>query len=133
MLQGHSVGEVMMRDCPAVRPELTLEQLVNEYILGSGRRCFPVVEDNRALGLMTLHNVKQVPRYLWPTRTVGEAMTPLGNLKWVGPGEDLSSVLQLMSNEDINQVPVVDEGNIVGMVARENLLGFIHTRSELGK
>ncbi|MCL0034485.1 site-2 protease family protein [Dehalococcoidia bacterium] len=132
MLQGHPVSEVMMRDCPAVPPELTLEELVDDYILGSGRRCFPVVEGNRALGLMTVHNVKQVPRDLWPTRTLGEAMTPLDGLKWVGPGEDLSSVLQLMSTEDINQVPVVDEGNIVGMVARENLLAFIHTRAELG-
>ncbi|MCL0092319.1 site-2 protease family protein [Dehalococcoidia bacterium] len=133
MLQGHSVSEVMMRDCPAVPPELTLEELVDDYILGSGRRCFPVVEGNRALGLMTVHNVKQVPRDLWPTRTLGEAMTPLDRLKWVGPGEDLSSVLQLMSTEDVNQLPVVDEGNIVGMVARENLLAFIHTRAELGK
>jgi CBS domain-containing protein len=132
MLQGHPVSEVMMRDCPAVPPKLTLQELVDDYILGSGRRCFPVVEGNRALGLITLHNIKQVPRDLWSTRTVGEAMTPLDKLKWVGPGEDLSSVLQLMSTEDVNQLPVVDEGNIVGMVARENLLAFIHTRSELG-
>ena len=133
MFHGHPVSEVMMRDCPAVPPKLTLEELVDDYILGSGRRCFPVVEGNRALGLMTIHNVKQVPRDLWPTRTLGEAMTPLDRLKWVGPDEDLSSVLQLMSTEDVNQLPVVDGGNIVGMVARENLLAFIHTRAKLGK
>jgi len=132
MLQGHRVSEVMMRDCPAVSPQLTLEELVNDYILGSGRRCFPVVEGSRALGLVTLHNVKQAPRELWSTMTLGEAMTPLDKLKLVEPDQDLSTVLQLMTTEDVNQLPVVDEGKIVGMVARENLLTFIHTRAELG-
>lgn len=115
-----------MRDCLAVRPGLALEQLVNEYILGSGRRCFPVLEDKRIVGLITLHNVQQAPRDLWPMRTVEEEMTPLDKLKWVRPDEDLSIVLQLMSTEDISQLPVIDEGNIVGMVARENILAFIN-------
>jgi Zn-dependent protease/predicted transcriptional regulator len=132
MLKGHRVSEVMMRDCHAISPQLTLEKLVDDYILGSGRRCFPVVEDNRVLGLMTIHNVKQVPRELWSTRTLEKEMTPMNKLKWVGPGEDLASVLQLMTAEDVNQLPVVDEGKIVGMIARENLLAFIQTRAELG-
>ena len=50
----------------------------------------------------------------------------------MGGAEDLSSVLELMTTEDVNQLPVIDEANIVGMVARENLLAFIHTRAELG-
>lgn len=128
-LRDYSVSDVMMRDCSEVHPEITLEQLVNEYVLGFNRRCFQVVEGNQALGLMTSHNFKQVPRDLWATKTVGEAMTPMDRLKWVGPDEDLSSVLQLMSNEDINQLPVVDKGNIIGIVALENLLEFIHSRA----
>jgi len=132
MLRGHRVSEVMMRDCPAVPPLLTLEELVDNYILSSGRRCFPVVEGKRALGLITLHNIKQVPRELRSRTTLREVMTPLDKLKWVGPGEDLSTALQLMTSEDVNQLPVVDGADIVGMVARENLLAFIHTRAELG-
>ncbi len=132
MLQGHRVSEVMVRDCPAVPPGLTLEELVDDYILGSGRRCFPVVEGTRALGIITLHNIKQVPRELRSRTTLAEAMTPLDKLKLVGPDQDISSVLQLMTSQDINQLPVIDGGEIVGMVERENLLTFIHTRAELG-
>lgn len=39
----------------------------------------------RALGLITLHNIKQVPRELRSRTTLGEAMTPIDKLKWVGP------------------------------------------------
>jgi Zn-dependent protease/CBS domain-containing protein len=132
MLQGHTVSEVMTRECPEISPRLTVQQLVNDYVLNSGRRCFPVVEDNRSLGLVTMHNIKAVPRDLWPTKTVRETMTPLDRLKWVRPGQDLSTVMQLMTAEDINQLPVLHNSGIVGMVARDNLLSFIHTRAELG-
>ncbi len=132
MLRGHTVSEVMTRGCPAVSPKLTIERLVHEYILGLGRRCFPVVEDGRVLGLVTLHNVKALGREAWPTTMVAEAMVPFDKVKWVRPGEDLSSVLHLLADGDVNQVPVVENGNIVGMVARDNWLFFIHTRAELG-
>ena len=132
MLRGHRVNEVMTRDCPVVSPKLTIEQLVHDYILGSGRRCFPVVNDGRILGLVTLNDIKGVSKELRHTKTVQETMTPLEKLKWVKPGDDLSDVLQMLTTEDINQVPVVENNTIVGMVARDNLLSFIKTRTELG-
>jgi predicted transcriptional regulator len=59
-------------------------------------------------------------------------MTPLEKLKWVQPNDDLTNVLQLLTSEDINQLPVIENNTVVGMVARDNLLSFIRTRSELG-
>jgi len=55
------------------------------------------------------------------------------NLKSVSPDEELSKVLQIMATGDVNQVPVVQDRNIVGMVARDNLLQFINVRGELGR
>lgn len=132
VLRGHSVSEVMTRDCPGVPPKMTIDQLVHEFILGSGRRCFPVVEDSRLLGLITLNDVKGVPNEHRSSKSVQETMTPFARLKWVRPNDDLSDVLQMLTTEDINQVPVVENGNIVGMVARDSLLSFIRTRTELG-
>ena len=132
MLQGHTVSEIMTRDCLTVSPKLTLEQLVNEHILTSGRRCFPVVTDGRVLGLITVHNITAVPRTQWNTKMVDEVMTPFDNLKWVQPNENLSSVLQLLAEDDINQVPVVEGRSIVGMISRDNLISFVNVRGELG-
>lgn len=132
ILRGHTVAEVMTRGCPAVHPEISVEQLVHEHILDSGRRCFPVVEDSHVLGLITVHDVKKVPRELRATKAVREAMTPFDRLKWVQPSDDLSSVLQVLTAEDVNQLPVMDKGDIVGVVGRDTLLSFIHLRGELG-
>lgn len=131
-LRGHTASEVMTRDCPTVDPEMTVDRLVNDQILAQGRRCFPVASDDQVLGLVTLHNVKSVPRELWPTKTMRQTMTPFDKLRSVPPTEDLSSVLKVMTESDIDQVLVVENGSIVGVIGRDNLLGFINIRADLG-
>ena len=132
MLKGHVASEVMSGDCVVVPPDMTIDHLVNGNILNSGRRCFPVGSGSEIMGLMTLHNVKEVPRDQWTTETVKEAMTPFDKLKWVRPDEELSSVLRILTENNINQVPVVQDNKIIGMISRENLLNFVHVRSRLG-
>jgi Zn-dependent protease/CBS domain-containing protein len=132
MLQGHTAQEVMTRDCPAINPDLTVDALVNEHVLTSGRRCFPVTTDSRILGLVTLHDIRSVPRSLWATKKVSEVMTPLSNLKSVSPDDGLSTVLRVLTEEDINQVIVLNNEDIAGIIGRDNLLSFIKLRGELG-
>ena len=131
-LQGHTAGEVMTRDCPVVPPNITVEALVNDHVLATGRRCFPVESNGRVQGLVTMHNIRAVPREAWPVKTTSDAMTPLDKLKSVGPNEDLSTVLKILTEEDINQVLVVEDGAITGVIGRDNLLSFINLRGELG-
>ncbi len=131
MLQNHNASEIMTRDCPLVAPDITIERLVNEYIMASGRRCFPVVENDRALGLITLHNVKAIPREQWSTTLVRQAMTAWENIRAVSPSESLATVIRIMAEDDINQIPVVQNHNILGMIGRDNLISFISVRGEL--
>jgi len=133
ILKDRTASEVMVRDCPVIPPGLTVERLVQDYILSSGRRCFPVVEGGRVLGIVAMRDAKAVPRDLWPTKTVREAMVPLDKLKSVRANADLSGVLQLMTAEDIDELPVVEGNIIVGMVSRDQLLSFINTHAELGR
>jgi Zn-dependent protease/predicted transcriptional regulator len=132
MLHGHVASEIMTRDCLTVPANISIERLINEHMLTSGRRCFPVVDDNHVVGLVTIHNVRAIPRDQWNMKTVREAMTPFENLKWIKPDTDLSNVIQILAEDDINQVPVVQDHNVVGMISRDNILSFIDIRSGLG-
>jgi Zn-dependent protease/CBS domain-containing protein len=131
VLRDCTANEVMQRDCPVIPPELTIERLVQEYVLPSGHRCFPVVEGGRLLGVVTIHDVKAVPHDLWPTKTAREVAVPMSNLKSVRANADLSSVLRFMTAEDINELLVVEGNTIVGIVFRDQLLSFINTHTEL--
>ena len=132
LLAGHRVGEVMSRDCPEVSVGITLDRLVNEYMLPTGTRCFPVVEAGLLRGLLTLHNIRRVARDRWSTTTVEQVMTPLKELKKVGPDEELWVAMKNMTEEGVNQVPVMDDGHLLGMLGRDNIVSFIRIKGELG-
>ncbi|MBN2098639.1 MAG: site-2 protease family protein [Dehalococcoidia bacterium] len=132
IFRGHKVSEVMTQDCEVVPSTTTVEQLVNDHILVSGRRCYSVVDYGRALGLVTANDVRAVERKLWPVKTVRDIMTPIDKMRQVRPDDDLSTVMYLLMEQGVNQVPVLQDNNIIGMVWRDSLLVFVHVRSELG-
>ncbi|RJO61262.1 MAG: site-2 protease family protein [Dehalococcoidia bacterium] len=124
-LEGHEVSEIVSSDCIAVSPDLSIERLVNEYIRPTGRRCFVVVREGITLGLVTLQEVKGVLRDMRARIVVAQIMKPIDKLMQVTPDEDLSTVLNILTQENLNQVPVMVDGQMVGMVTRESLLNFV--------
>jgi len=132
LLAGHIVSEVMSRECPEVNADLTIDRLVSEHMLRTATRCFPVVEAGQLRGLLTLHNIKGVPQDRWATTTVEQVMTPLQNLKRVRPDAELWTAMQNMTEEGVNQLPVMDDGQLLGMLGRDNILSFITIKGELG-
>ena len=82
--------------------------------------------------MITLHNVKKMPRDRWNEVTVHQVMTPVGTLLWARPDQGMCALLQRMDEADVNQVPVMDDKRLVGMITREHLLRQVRIRSELG-
>jgi Zn-dependent protease/CBS domain-containing protein len=132
LLRDATVGQAMARDCPSIASGLTLERLVHEEVLGAGRRCFVVAEDGKLRGLLTLHEVKGVPRDRWDRVTVDEVMQPAQALATVGPEENLLKALEQMDDANVAQLPVVDDGQWLGMLDRERIVHYMRVRAELG-
>lgn len=132
-LTGHTVREVMMTDCPQLFGQLTLDVAVDQVVLPSGKRCFPVVTQGQVQGLLTLHRIASAPRDQWATTRVQDVMIPLAELKTVQPNEELVTVFERMVSEDINQYPVLETGSrrLLGIVARDNVLAFLRTKTAL--
>jgi hypothetical protein len=77
LLAGHTVSQAMSSRCVTVPAGLTIEQLVDEHILGGDQRCFLVTRESDTVGMITLHRIKQVPRHDWAITTAAQAMLPL--------------------------------------------------------
>ena len=69
LLTGHRVAQAMSTHCATVPEDMTLQQLVDEQILGGGQRSFLVNRGDQTVGLITLHRIKDVPRSEWATTT----------------------------------------------------------------
>jgi CBS domain-containing protein len=105
---------------------------VDEHILGSGRRCFLVHRGADTVGLMTLHRIKEAPRTDWATTTAAQVMLPLEQLKHTDPDSGLWTTLQQMDRDGVNQLPVMNGSQVVGMLSREDVITFMRTVQELG-
>jgi Zn-dependent protease/CBS domain-containing protein len=131
-LAGVKVGNVMTEQCLTVPGSLRLDHLVDDLVLGQGHRCFFVAENGELEGLITLHNIRTVPQDRRNAFTVSQVMTPTDALFKAQPDEDVLTLLQRMDEGDVNQVPVMDDGRLLGVITREHLLRYIRLRSELG-
>jgi len=131
-LQGLTASEMMTSDCPVVPSNITISRLVQEYIFTSGHRCFLVTDEGELKGILTLRNIQSVAQSNWEVTPVGNVMTPVEKLRIAHPDQDVLSVLGQMDEANINQMPVVSEGRIVGLITRDNLIRLFHTRSKLG-
>jgi CBS domain-containing protein len=130
-LRGVRVADVMERNCPTVDGHLNLQTLAEEHLLRTGRRCVLVAEKGQVVGLISLHEIKQVDRARWPYTTVGDAMRPLEDLRTVAPATPVVEALELMGRHDLNQLPVVSGGRLEGMISRGHVLQLLQTRAEL--
>jgi Zn-dependent protease/CBS domain-containing protein len=132
VLAGHKVSEAMRRDFTAVAPDTTLEELVNDHILGGGRRSLLVKQGDRIAGLLTLHHIKGIPRSEWPTKTAAQAMIPAEQMKRLRPNTELWAALEEMDRDGVNQLPVMVDGKIQGILSREDVIGYLRTLQEFG-
>ncbi|MBC7259519.1 MAG: CBS domain-containing protein, partial [Chloroflexi bacterium] len=131
-LQGYTAADLMRTQCAAVPPGVSLATLVDDHVLPLGQRCFLVTDGDALKGLVTLHEIRRVPRDRWTVTPVEQAMTAVDALHAVPPDADAYGVLERMDEYDVNQIPVVHEGRLVGIIARDSILHFIRTKSELG-
>ena len=132
LLAGHRVLQAMCSHCDTVPAELTLQRLVDEHVLGGGARCFLVNRADNTVGLMTLHRIKEVPRQEWSTTTAAQAMVPLDRVKRTNPEAELWTALQEMDRDGVNQLPVMRDGQVVGMLGRQDVITFLRTLQDLG-
>ena len=132
-LRGVTVADLMTPECPCIPRGLSVAELVDHYVFPQGRRCFVVTDGDLLQGLVTVHNVCDLPRERWPFTPVGEIMTPSAQLVVAHLQEDAFEVLKRMDERNVNQMPVEEAGRIVGMIARDNLIRYMRTRAELGR
>jgi Zn-dependent protease len=131
LLAGHLVADTMRRDYTTILPNTTLAQLINQHILGSGKRSLVVKQDDRVVGLLTLHNVKTIPSSDWVTTTAAQVMIPLEKMKWIRPEAELVDALGEMDRDGVNQLPVMAGDQILGVLGRDDVINFLRTMSEI--
>jgi Zn-dependent protease/CBS domain-containing protein len=125
LLRGVEAEEVMAADLVRIPPELSLQDAVDDYFMRYDHGAFPVDEQGRTIGLLTLRGVRRVPREQWPTRRVREAMVPLGDQVVVAPDARMDGVVDKLQDGEAGRVLVVQEGEVVGIITPSDLTRWL--------
>jgi Zn-dependent protease/CBS domain-containing protein len=132
LLAGHTVSQAMSRSCAIAPADLTLQELVDHHILASGQRCLVLTRGDETVGLLTLHHIRGVPKDQWAAVTAAQAMTPMSQMKRVQPDVELRVALEEMDRDGVNQLPVMTDGRVLGMLSREDVISYLRTLREIG-
>ena len=104
---------------------------MEHHLIRNGARCSMVMEGDRFRGIITLHEIKRVPKDQWHTTEVQSVMIPEDEVWAAAPSTPVDVVLQTMNEENISQVPVLEDGMLLGVIGRDRLLQIVQTRLEL--
>ncbi len=130
---GMKVSEVMSTNLETISPDATLEELADSF-LHFKYGAFPVVYGSTTHGLVTLQNMKEVPREKWAFTTVAHILTPLKDTMVIRPNRDAADVMLKMATQDVGRALVMDEsGELVGLLSRTDMMRFIQMHMILGE
>lgn len=129
---GVLVSQVMATNTVTTPANISLQKLVDEYFLPQGLRSAFVVQGEQLAGLITLSDIRHTPKEQWGQIPVGLAMIPVERLHTVTAQQNLNDVLTLMTGRDVNQLPVVEDGKLVGVLTRDAILRSLEVRRSLG-
>jgi Zn-dependent protease/CBS domain-containing protein len=124
-LAGITAGDLADLHVPSVDAETPVMDWINRRVVPEARRAYMVSEDGEIRGLLTLSDIKGLPRDRWENTPVRQLMTPLHHLHHVASDSEPEEVLGLMTEHGLNQVPVMNKGRITGWIDRQGLLRAI--------
>jgi Zn-dependent protease len=127
------VHDVMAHECAVVNAGESLRSFVDEVLLRSGRSCFVVNRNGDSVGLITPNEVKKIDRDAWSRTPVGDAMRPLSEFPSVTPATSASEALTMMNRDATQQLPVISNGHLEGIVTLGEIMQLIQARAEFAK
>ena len=122
-LRGYRVGTVMVRDIPTVHPRTTARELLGGALAGygTGKDWLFVSDGVRFLGVAPRLAVLRLPEEQWDTLVAADLMVPAAALRPLSPDQTLADLLQQMQEYDVHIFPVIDDGQVVGLVHEGNI------------
>ena len=131
LLHGIKISEIMTRDLVTVEDSTTLDKLVDDYFLKHRYNSYPVVSNEMLVGIVSIHDVKQVPREDWDKVDVRKILdSKIINL-CVSPDDDATSAMSKMIRNGLGRIPVLDNGKLVGIVSHRDIIQIIKHKVDL--
>jgi CBS domain-containing protein len=121
----------MSTQVPTVAANISVENLIDNYIMKTDNRAFIVYDGDRSVGLVTIDDVSNVAPNARALTIVEDIMTPSEKLEVISPNEEASDAFYSLQEKNIRQLPVVTGNNaIVGLLRRKDIIRWLQFQSQ---
>lgn len=125
MLEGVKVRAAMMTRFVTIAPDDSIRSVVNELLAGD-QEDFPVVEANTVVGILSKPELLQAVSDQKTEVSIGDVMTT--EFRSLRSDDQLKDIFEEMLNSTCRALPVVDEGNLVGLLNQNNIAEWLTLR-----
>jgi Zn-dependent protease/CBS domain-containing protein len=132
ILEDVPVKQMMYTDVPMVKAGVTVQNLIDNYIMKTDNLAFVVFDGDNMVGLVTIDDIRKVDPESRSQTLIQSIMTPSQKLVVVAPEEQASDAFQRLQSEDISQLPVVNGNKIVGLLRRKDIVRWLQVQSQFG-
>ncbi len=130
-LTGQKVDRFMKKNPVTVPSEVSVRELVEDYIYQYHYKLFPVVEGEKLVGCVTTKMLTSLPKSEWGRTPVSQIVLNCSRENSVEAGTDAAEVLKLMSKSGQSRLMVTRDGVLEGVVTLKDLLEYVNLRMEL--
>ncbi len=106
----------------SLEPDVLVSHFIDAILPLHPQASFPVALDRKLYGILTLQDLKELPRERWRDRRARDVMRPIAADLFIAPQVMLSDARQIMQSNGIGSLAVVDErGQLVGFLQNGTL------------
>lgn len=120
--EGLRVLDIMTTEVISMEGNIPLSRALEEYFFKHHFVSFPVTTLGKVVGLLTLNNIKSVPRDRWDETPSREVMEPLVKEYQVEPNDSIMDALKLMGEANTGRLLVMDGGHLAGIISRRDIM-----------
>ncbi|MDD3406583.1 MAG: CBS domain-containing protein [Methanomicrobium sp.] len=125
LLRDVIIKEAMTSPVISVEPDMHLEDIIN-LMYSTKHLGYPVMDRGLLSGMITLNDITNLPAIDREAMLVRDAMAK--DVIILPPEAMLSDAMKIMSQKNIGRIPVVENGNLIGIVTRTDILRFIELK-----
>jgi Zn-dependent protease/predicted transcriptional regulator len=124
------VHTVMQTQIPVVAADVSVDELIHRQF-GQPEETMLVAKGQDVVGVVAIRDVAKSSKEAWNSTPVSEVMTPVSELEYVTPDQDVAEAYHHLQRSALRQIPVIRNNEIVGLLRRKDIIRWLHFQAGL--
>lgn len=135
-LHGQPVSRFMTSPVVSISEQISIRDLVENFFYEYHHKLFPVFQDGRLIGQVTINRIRDVDPADWDTTFVGDITERVCAANTISEDEDAMEALAAMTsaepgNRRSRLMVIAPDGSLAGILTVRDLLDYFNIRSEI--